>query len=436
MKQTGRKKSIYIITAIALVLSLVLPTLGCTAADTEPNEGGNATSDTSLEIELLEDDGTGLSDKDYTITDKPLRLEDDRFILEVPEGVYVPGTVEQNINTVLDAIEETTGLSFFGGGSSDPIVITVARSNPSGRTDCKQESGDAYAIGDYGIEISPFDLIIPAGQGWTMTHELLHVLNSRQGGSLLAKPLCEGFTTYWTQKIIEKGRYPSIFNGYGNYSFYEHDSDLNAQTAEQLFIASDEDGWEGYLYGFRLMHYMDECGYIEQHMELCRENADVGDMTCEQAAPLLKEKFGDDFFERFGEWFEKNSDMFTNGSFTQDFTAFDTFDVYPMIAAWDMYEPLNFTYSGSITLDFTKGSEYATEYLGRTVTGDLVVMLSADGDSVATFLDADGKELRKVKLPGAPQTLTVENAVKIVVEGDGKLVHCEPIFEDMIGPAA
>ncbi len=431
----SKRRSLKLLVAAPLILSLIVCCAGCATSQTDAESPSPAVSSSSIAgistEDAIRDD---FSNKGYAITTSPYRIKNERFVLELPENVYVPATIEQDITTVMDAIENTTSLSFFPeGGNFEPVVISVVRSNPSERSDYIPESGSAMAIGGYGIEVSPLDIVLDSGEGWVMTHELLHVLNQRESGALLTTPLSEGFTTYWTQKIIEGKHYNTTFNSYINYSDADLDNEITPQTAEAKFIECDYDGWVGYKYGFRMMHYIDESGYSDGYIELCRRHIDEAGMTNADIVPFVKEQFGDDFFTEFGKWFQNNRDRFSGGSLTNDYTYKQQIDVFPVIASWDMYNPLNFTYSESILLDFSKGNEYITEYLGRELTGRLHVKALADGSSTITFIDADGKSVQTDDLTGKGEMYyDVEGAVSIRIEGDGKRVSIEPIFDQIV----
>ncbi len=357
----------------------------------------------------------------YTITTEYTQIENERFIIKIPAGVYVPDTLEQDVHLLMDMMEQITGLSFYSDhaiakGAAKVFIEVIL--DPYG-----QEYGNAWGE-PRGVFVSPGDLLLQTGEMWTLAHELFHCLNFRNG-SELCTAINEGFSTYWTQKAIEELVFPSSFDGYSNYSDATLQG-LTPQNAEQLFLDVDEDGWFGYLYGFRLMHYLMEVEGFDRFMEFSQLLERISPYPSHaQMVPELKAFFGDDFFQAFGTWFVQNKNRFEPTK-SSDLTAFDVVTPYPRYAAEDSYDFWNFTYQNRIIFDFTPGMEYAVQYRGEVLTGDLAVRLRTTGTASAYFFDAAGNLLHTVQLSDDAEDIVVPGATRIMIEGDGSPVIFVP----------
>lgn len=102
-------------------------------------------------------------DLDYFITDKDTSLSSDRFVLNIPKGVYVPTTIVEDIDKLLNAVEKETGKRYINDEYPEKIVITVEK------TGTFAESGNAFGSAE-GCIISPVELLISTGLGYAFVH--------------------------------------------------------------------------------------------------------------------------------------------------------------------------------------------------------------------------------------------------------------------------
>ncbi len=377
-------------------------------------------------------DGSELANLEYKIYTEATIIETERFSLTIPANCYVPGTIVSDINQVMDNIEQVTGLSFYSDyakthGKDGKVEIIIKK--PDSETEVSNAHGSVT-----GATVSPAHILLNHGYASAMHHELLHCINARNG-HFMSRTLCEGFTTCLTQKMINEHYFISIFNGYLNFSSYE---DITPETAENLFIDCDNDGWNAYLYGFRLMHYIIEKHGLDKYMELTETlDAEQTDFrtfyTNKEMVPYLKEHFGDDFFKEFGKWYQANKHVFEQiGAATQDFTPFNQLEMIPQYAAWTFYDRLSFTYQDTFTIDMEKGYEYMTAYKNETLSGNFVADIRTIGDTTVSFYNRSGELIQEEKLSLFNTRYNVPDVSCIKFTGDGKIVIFEPIFEEIL----
>ncbi len=366
------------------------------------------------------------------ITDQEMRIETERFVLLLPKGVHVPDTLLDDIDLIMTLTEEITGLSYYSDYAKElvanwmekKVIVQVELTGDD------SEAGGASG-GVVGAYLSPADLLIRAGHMDVMTHELLHCLH-RRNGSFIASFCAEGFTTYWTKEILEKQVLFSHFDSYQNYSVYPEN--ITPETAESVLLSTaEEDDWNNYLYGFRLMHYIVETGLFDGFMALSRHALATRDSGMESAsvgAALLKEYFGEDFFAEFAVWYQKNAQQFSpEPEAARDYSGFTQVDMYPFYGAWNFYESMRFTYKDRIAIEFANGFSYGSLYKKTPRTGSLVVRLSGEGEAKAHFYDVDGNLIKTAMLTRDETEHSVIGATRLVIEGDGKPVLVAPQFE-------
>ncbi len=373
-------------------------------------------------------------DDSYFITTEYTVIEDERFVLKIDANVYVPKSIKSDIYAVMDAIEEVTGLSFYPDcldatypdAQDKRVVINVV----------KKETGEfhnAYSTVE-GVYISSGDLLICAGESMAIIHELTHVVNWRNG-SIMSGVLAEGFSTYFTCKVIEKQYFPSDFNSYSNYRL---DDTITSDNAESLMEEADSDGWFGYKYGFRLMHYIMEIYGIDSYMELSkRVFEEIGNLydTNVHMIPRLKEYFGDDFFTEFGNWYKENESGFNpnyhtvfvnqavNFSGLTDYGCFNSIDVFPYYGSSCTYSIGSFDYKERLIMNFSRGHEYTKQYMDDKIAEECSVRIISCGNATVYFFDKQGKQISYIKLEARTiQTCTVKGIYKIMVEGDGEWI--------------
>ncbi len=367
----------------------------------------------------------------YTITKKKTTIKTDRFTLIVDPGVYLPDNAVKNINAVMDTVEEVTGMSFYSdffkkqNPSMPKVKIIVVKPK-------NQEYYGAWG-GEFGVEVSAGDLLIENGEGWALLHELTHCIH-RRNGYWMSQTMNEALSTYCTLLYAEKFNLPYFFDAAVNYNHFPEE--ITAKTAEELFIETDKDGWNAYLFGYRLMQYFAESYGMDEYFALAKSM--TGDArndispTNAQMAKILKKRYGKDFFTKFGAWYEEHQEQFEKYEITVDLSDYSRIDLYPFYGGYNFYELGNFTYDDYLVVDLSNGFEYIEKYKKDKLTGSVTALLSAQGETKAVFYSADGKKLKTVKLGEASVNVTVEDAALIRFSGDGKMVYMKLDFDQMV----
>jgi hypothetical protein len=277
-------------------------------------------------LDLSKEKGT------YYTTKKEEYIETSRFVLYLGKGVEIPINVVELINYIMDMIEEETGYEFyakwqgeynFGMDSELDMYFKNAKQlkeidpehNKIGIVAVNNDAfHGAYASGGYGVLLSPSDIKILDGGAGTIIHELLHVVMFRNGKSMNGA-FDEGFTTYYTARIIDKDKrlnctYDSYFQ-LGRYKF-----PINENSAEQLYIVQEQ-GSERYGLGFRLLHFLHEKygdkSYKKLHEKVCEMLDDSEhEASTELIAKVIKEEISKDFFVEFAKWHKLNMKRFND----------------------------------------------------------------------------------------------------------------------------
>ncbi len=370
--------------------------------------------------------------REYYITTEPTVIENSRFRISLPAGIYVPTTLEEDFNKILDLNEQVTGLSYYPAGNEPLIEITVTI--PANG----QEYYSAWG-GETGAWFNPGDMLTFTGEHWVPTHELLHTLNARNG-KLSCTVLSEGFTTYFVERVREQQAIISTFDGYSNYAVGGFEN-LTKEKAVELFIEVDSDSWFGYQYGFRFMHFMMEEYGLDRWIEFSKQCK--GFMKHSEVATKLQEFFGEDIFAKFASWMNENGKLFTPGTRISDFTEFEVFDVYPYFGAWAQYMPLSFTYADGFRLEYASGFEYLTEYKGLELSGEFnfkfhirsSIMPDTEAHTTAHFFDKDGKHLRSIEAEnfrGGENSFSVPGTYTVIFEGDGRAVKFDLDYDTLV----
>lgn len=270
-------------------------------------------------LDLSKMDGT------YYKTEKEEYIETSRFILFLDDGVEVPTDAVNLINHIMDMIEAETGYSFytkrFSGSNEfnmdDEIEKYFETGNELKLVNKKHDKISivvahkdtvSCAIGSHGVLISPEDIKLLDGYEDVLIHELLHVIDMRNGcweGTTLG----EGFTTYYTTLITKED---SVMNGYydGFIILQGFNNKLAEATMEDFFIELTG-GWSSYQLGFRMMNFIMETygaeAYREMHAKLSEK---YDNPTMKEVAAILKSELSKDFFKAFVRWYQKNYEKF------------------------------------------------------------------------------------------------------------------------------
>ncbi len=303
--------------------------------------------------EIVVEEDTALPDKlilsgnkdDIITTVNYSYIETENYCIFLDRNINVRGNLVKDIDEIIKIEEELTGFTsnpdknsywyrnnglvnqpairivYFGddrwkgiNDAGEKISIYVFGENEEGWTNCN--IGNCIVISEECIDFYTSEFGIA-----TFTHEFAHLLQELNSVHLKNKgdKLCEGFAAYHDILMLNSiKKYPcSQHRKDEDFYYLPTEVGLSKETAEAEFICDYEEkyGWhnnEEYALGFLLVKYMktvrtdvDFNTFLEQLGEeaIARNTFQV---TTPTKVKVIKEVYGDDFFEKFGEWYEKN----------------------------------------------------------------------------------------------------------------------------------
>ncbi len=255
--------------------------------------------------------------------------EGDKVILFIQKGETVKGDVLEVTETIMEDLCEATGFTFdkhyqpasamecrdmyFEPGifseinkEAEKINILIVELE-----DALEWASDHNAI----LDESNYDYELTCYQ--TIYHELVHVIQSRNGVNL-GRTLDEGFATYMADKAQRAKNMPA-WNA-AQYYFPVSFDDSLIMGGEEAFQHMFDDKDTNYQYGFRFVTFLfDTYGddifakilaeaaaqNFEDSYDLNNEEASKKEDT-KQLITIIKSQTSDDVFERFGEWYTNN----------------------------------------------------------------------------------------------------------------------------------
>ncbi len=278
-------------------------------------------------LDLSKETGT------YYTTKKEEYIETTRFILYLDKGVEVPVNVIELINYIMDLVETETGYKFYVKHRDDDKYRYLSGMNyeldtyfdnaeelkkidPShekvGIVVAKHDQlVQACAKGLSGVLLYPQHIKLLDGKVDIIIHELLHIAWLRNGSNM-GSVLCEGFTTYYTARIIEKDtKFGCTYDSYDELKNYINI--IAEDTMEDLFIRYAA-GSSRYQLGFRMTHFiMEEYGadaYRRLHKKVTEQISYQVEPPMEEIAAIIKAELSEDFFEAFARWYKANRERF------------------------------------------------------------------------------------------------------------------------------
>lgn len=378
-------------------------------------------------------------ERPYEVTKKQTTIETKRYRMSIEAGVYIPKSIKEDVELVMDTAEQVTGLTYY---PDKPIIkgigkVRIEVLNP----DLHEGTYPAYG-GPSGVTVSAPDILIWSGQGWALLHELLHCLQFRNG-SPLSPTFAEGFATTHVLEAASTAPFPIALDAYMNYSAREKGP--NEKDAQQKFLDLDqtEDGWDNYLYGFPMVLFMNETygeeAFLKLHAipkgkySMSDGTAYYVNHTNKELLPVLLSVTSEDFFTRFGQWCVDNQARLNPMERLNryDYARFERLDVFPGCYAFNYYDSIFTRYGGSLTLDYTTGNRYLAEYKHITPLG-FSGKIMAQGQSTFAFYTRSGELLKTVSpSPDTYEAVTVPDAEVIRITGDGERISVEADFEAM-----
>lgn len=266
---------------------------------------------------------SGNSDE-YITTEYPMYFESDEYLLFVGENIRIPCDLIDRVDNYMKLVEEHSGLeinnaskySYYGDSAHtwlynnyfigvDPdadrfhiYIVDFSVSSP-----CAMGSS---------IIVNPVDVEFEKGEGYAIIHELAHCAHLRNGVQFESL-VTEGYATYITDVVISAHpELGSTFNSELNYAFI--DNEITAQSAEELFLNLERNGYQEYCYGYRLFHYLFDTYGDEIFKDILNvgnlKNPSNDSMDAQLTLDCIKAVTSENVMTDFANWLSQNGDKF------------------------------------------------------------------------------------------------------------------------------
>jgi predicted HNH restriction endonuclease len=116
---------------------------------------------------------------------------------------------------------------------------------------------------------------------------------------------------------------------------------------------NNEIGWDGYLIGFRFMHYLEEeigNGTYLKILNNAYSNQKDMQITLKEVNSAIKNVVSKSVFTNFASWYSDNKQLFKKEILLFDYTKCKKLNLFPSFAAYNFYQNLNFTYNKKLQL--------------------------------------------------------------------------------------
>lgn len=334
------------------------------------------------------------------ITSEFTTIETEHFTCKIDADTYVIDNLEYCLETLYDSLQVVSGLSFnidkFG-----KITIEVEKSEPV--DGYISETHGAYAFWD-GIVISSGDLFISGG--YTIAHELSHVLQYHNSPWYFGMILTEGFAEYTTYNVIKyiEGNYPDIAYMLKAAERTIYNVEIRADGYAKLYAQPLSYWYENgfpyasnidYTVGFRLMRYLDMVygeysSWITNYQEVNPFTSGDNRLGINEVIKVLSITYGDDAQENFYPWLKQNEAFFKPDYYTiTDRTELSYTNIYPMY--WYNLDAQSFVglKYRDIYLNIDELERYITEYK-KDKLGDFRFSIYTLEPSTIKFYDSNG----------------------------------------------
>ena len=318
----------------------------------EPEEVIPTAKDLSPYKEITLD---GVADHHF-VADDFCYIESDKYVVFIEKDVDIPGDFIVNVDAIVDELEKQLNVSgapedftyydvfdqsgYYGTnnpwegwniGSKIPIFL-ITDEEDIGYISCA--SGDYLVIADYAMYSEDVWNSVPTYYASdfrvrndyvdypTIAHEMTHTITSRHND--MTEIMTEGIADYMARTVIDAlaPDYPSIAICKENAYLYDNPipEKVNSKNAEAVFINDYHDidhadrGAE-YTCGRYLCQFLDETYgddfYSRYNDQITLDGigyayGNYDEEITTAYANALKETFGEDVFENFGDWCVKN----------------------------------------------------------------------------------------------------------------------------------
>lgn len=302
------------------------------------------------------------------ITSKDTTITVGEITYNIDKNVYVPEHIYRVTEVFTELMESVTGHKFDGNGYACDFYpdgkshVTVTRDNLYIDYDWyaglkTSEFGAAYASASDHACVSPGDIV----SGYTVIHELGHVLMFRQAGWSYSTLLNEGYTEYTSHLVLKEieESYPELILYidepeylHFNLSIYDF-SKLYEQPIEYWFDNTFEYASNGsYAIGFAFMKYLDDVygsytkwvNKYEETYPFSKADTNSDPAETDKQIEVLKKAYGDDVMDNFYPWLKQHEeDFMPECEKAVDLTSVDAINLYPIFNAAEQTAYIEFT---------------------------------------------------------------------------------------------
>lgn len=350
------------------------------------------------------------------ITEEPTELEAGGMLFQLDEGIYVPGYLEERMDTLVSTLETVSGLSFTDALNNKKQVRVYVEKVEESENDGKlseSEVGGAWAASgeDRELMISAGDLFL--GSSNALPHELSHILCFSQGPKYYCQLLQEGFAEYNCYKTLlylEKNDPETAFALEHSYSNLFN---MEISDPEHIFTQDPEYWFENdfpfeyalngpYALGFRFMAYLDDVysDYSGWMHTANRMESPDNELPVDMQVDSLKQTYGEDVLDGFYPWLQANEqkyDIDYDSPDDYDLSEADVITLYPYFYFWSC-DALLSDYNSRIIyddlyIDLEECRHYLKEYKNRA-TDELVLNIEwLEGSESIELFDISGESL-------------------------------------------
>jgi len=372
------------------------------------------------------------------ITTEYTEIETEHFICKLDAHTYVIADLEYYLETLYDALQIASGLN-FNTDELVKIIIEVKTKEPN-ENGYASETHGAYAYFDR-IGISTGDLFISGG--YTIAHELSHVLQYRNSGWYFSKTLQEGFAEYNTYKTVKylEENHPEIAYHLKGAEWTITNMRISDEGYEYLYskplsywykngFPSIYAGNVDYTVGFRLMRYLelvygDFSLWITKYQEknpYDHNESNILDIS--EVLKVLPDAYGEDVETNFYSWLKENRSFFdiSISSIITDRTKLEYTNIYP--SYWynlDKSVFNGFKYK-DISLNIAEFCRYITEYKDDELQNFRLECTTLEPVTIK-FYDFDGNLISVQSSESNNNTYSLDGVGYIKFVGEGTITE-------------
>lgn len=356
----------------------------------------------------------------YTITSKTLSIKNDRFIAKIEKGVYLPDGFEQRLLSLINDIEDVTGLSFYPTDMKYEKINITIRANDM----------DYVYPTTSGIDVTNNNALLSnSGMQNHVILMLFQCIFQRNGLTNLGSNFETAVRTYFMMKLYEKDTEPCLENFMQSYSDMITIID-ESNISSTFFNLFKTDSYESTKLGLRFAYYLEEVegkGSILKLFNKAFPKNKTAYYSEQEIEARLKKASIDKQLVKFAKWYNKNENIFKNKAL--DYTRFHSINHFPWLTSYSFFYDISFNYKDEFTVDYGKAFEFLQKK-NYNVKGFFGIVGSED-HVLIDFYDVNGMLLHTEEITNQMfVNVEVWGAVKLVVSG-GHHAYIRPDLEQM-----